>query len=111
MTELDERIKQAEERLKQLKARKQQLEARKRAIEAKKNRSDDTRRKILLGAAILQKVESGEWKRERMLALLDAMLTRPADRALFGLDAKEEPEKANSLTTTEEGKEYREDAA
>ena len=90
MTELDERIKQTEEKLKQLKARKQLLEARKRAIEAKKNRSDDTRRKILLGAAILQKVESGEWKRERMLALLDATLTRPADRALFGLDEPKE---------------------
>ncbi len=99
MAELDERIKQTEERLKQLKARKQQLEARKRAIEAKKNRSDDTRRKILLGAAILQKVESGEWKRERMLALLDATLTRPNDRVLFGLYEKQESPKIAETTT------------
>lgn len=111
MAELDEKIRQTEEKLKQLKARKQQLEARKRAIEAKKKRSDDTRRKILLGAAILQKVESGEWKRERMLALLDATLTRPDDRALFGLDAKEEPAKTTLSTTPAEEKDVREAAA
>ncbi len=83
---LDDTIAALEEKLKQAKATKQKLEARKRAAETKKKRSEDTRRKILLGAAILAKVENGEWNRERMLALLDNALTRPDDRALFGLD-------------------------
>ena len=33
-----------------------------------------------------------------MLALLDATLTRPDDRALFGLDAKEEPAQTPAQT-------------
>ena len=74
-----------EAKLKQEKARKQLIEARKRAAESKLKRSQDTRRKILVGAAILGKVERGEWPREKLLALLDATLTRADDRALFDL--------------------------
>ena len=86
-------------RLKQAKARKQQLEAQKRAAESKRQRADDTRRKILVGAAILAKVDRGEWPKSRLLDMMGQTLTRPDDRALFGLDgkdedAKEEPEQA-----------------
>lgn len=85
MATIDERIAALEARLKQEKAKKQHIEARKRTMEAKKKRSEDTRRKILVGAAILAKVERGEWPQEKLLAMLDASLTREDDRALFGL--------------------------
>ena len=57
MATIDERIATLEAKLKQEKARKQLIEARKRAAESKLKRSQDTRRKILVGAAILAKVE------------------------------------------------------
>ena len=87
MATIEERIAALETKLKQEKAKKQQIEARKRAAESKAKRSQDTRRKILVGAAILAKVERGEWPQDKLLALLDASLTRPDDRALFDLPA------------------------
>ncbi|MYZ54107.1 mobilization protein [Malikia spinosa] len=85
MATIDERIATLEAKLKQEKARKQLIEARKRAAESRLKRSQDTRRKILVGAAVLGKVERGEWSKEKLLALLDATLTRADDRALFDL--------------------------
>lgn len=88
MSDLDTRIEAAKTRLKQLQVQKTLLEARKRTAEAKRKRADDTRRKILLGATILAKVQRGEWPESKMLDLLDRELTRPEDRALFGLPEK-----------------------
>jgi hypothetical protein len=85
MATIEERIAALETKLKQEKAKKQKIEARKRAVESKAKRSIDTRRKILVGAAILSKVERGEWSQDKLLAMLDAALTRPDDRALFEL--------------------------
>ena len=90
MATIEERIATLEAKLKQEKARKQQIEARKRAAESKLKRSQDTRRKILVGAAVLSKVGRGEWSREKLLALLDATLTRADDRALFDLPVEEQ---------------------
>ena len=87
MATIEERIAALETKLKQEKAKKQQIEARKRAAESKAKRSIDTRRKILVGAAILDKVERGEWPQDNLLAMLDASLTRADDRALFDLPA------------------------
>ena len=97
MAGIDDTIATLETKLKQAKARKQQLEARKRAIDSKKNRANDTRRKILVGAAILAKVDRGEWPKARLMDMMGQTLTRPDDRALFDLDgkaeeAKQEPE-------------------
>ncbi len=85
MAGIDDTISTLEQKLKQAKAKKQQIEARKRAIEAKAKRADDTRRKVLVGAVILAKVERGEWPKEKLDALLSNALTRDDDRALFGL--------------------------
>lgn len=85
MATIEERIAALETKLKQEKAKKQQIEARKRAAESKAKRSIDTRRKILVGAAILAKVERGEWPQDKLIAMLDASLTRADDRALFDL--------------------------
>jgi len=88
MASIDERISVLETKLKQEKAKKQQKEARKRVAESKRKRSENTRRKILVGAAILAKVEGGEWPKDKLLAMLDATLTRVDDRALFDLPVR-----------------------
>jgi hypothetical protein len=42
------------------------------------------RRKILIGAAILAKVERGEFDEKKLRALLDSVLTRKDDRSYSG---------------------------
>ena len=74
-----------EEKLRQLKAREQAAEARRRSLESRRKRKDDTRRKILVGAIVLAKVEQGEFPPERLQSWLDAALTRADDRGLFEL--------------------------
>jgi hypothetical protein len=97
MASIDERIAALETKLKQEKAKKQQIEARKRAA-LKVSRQQDTRRKILVGAAILAKVERGEWPKDKLLAMLDVALTRADDRAL--LTCKHQPQNRHSWTAT-----------
>ena len=91
MSSIDDTIDTLTKKLKQAKAKKQQIEAKKRAAESKIERAKDTRRKILVGAAILAKVERDEWPEAKLLAMLDSTLTRADDRALFGLSPKDEP--------------------
>lgn len=87
-TGIEARIKAQEEKLKQLKAQKQQIEARKRAAAAKITRQQDTRRKVLMGAMVLDMMERDEANRQRFMQRLDSYLTRPDDRALFDLPQK-----------------------
>ena len=82
---IEAKIKAQEIKLKQLKAQKQQMEARQRAAAAKVTRQQDTRRKILVGAAILSKVDRGEWPKDKLLAMLDSALARVDDLALCEL--------------------------
>ena len=89
MATIEERIAELETKLKQERAKRQKIEARRRAAESKAKRSIDTRRKILVGATILAKVERGEWPKDKLLAMLDASLTRSDDRALFDLPAEQ----------------------
>ena len=79
------RIAALEERLRQLKAREQAAEARRRTLESRRKRKDDTRRKILIGAIVLAKVEHGEMDRALLGRWLEQGLVRDDDRALFGL--------------------------
>lgn len=85
MPKLDEQITALETRLKELKNRQQRISARQRALEARRSRKTDTRRKILVGAIVLAKVEAGEIDEKRFRQWLDAALTRAEDRALFDL--------------------------
>ena len=82
---LDERITGLEEQLKQLRTRQQRIEARKRALLSRRERAADTRRKILVGAIVLAKVEQGELDAGLLRGWLDQALTRKDDRELFGL--------------------------
>jgi len=86
---INEKIEKLEAKLKQQKAKRQQIEARRKSAESKAARAKDTRRKILVGAAILAKVDRGEWPRDKLIAMLDTTLTRNDDRALFELDPLE----------------------
>ena len=95
MPSIEDTIAALEAKLKQAKARKQLIENRKRAIEQKLSRRQDTRRKVLVGAVILARVERGEWPRDKLLALLDSHLTRADDRALFDLpNEAQQPQQA-----------------
>ena len=70
----------------QLKAQIQQAKAAERTLERKK----DTRRKILIGAAVMARVDVGDWPMADLLSMMDGFLTRPNERALFDLDEAEE---------------------
>ena len=93
---IEARIKAQEQKLKQLKAQKQQIEARKRSAAAKITRQQDTRRKVLAGAMILEMMERDENTRQRFTQRLDSYLTRPDDRALLN-SPKNHLNKAKSL--------------
>jgi hypothetical protein len=83
---LDELIAQTESRVAELKARKEALEAKRLTALLKGHRSDDNRRKILIGAMNLTKLdhpERGARARAALARDLDTYLTRPDDRALF----------------------------
>ena len=82
---LDERISGLEEKLKQLKTRQARIDARKRALLSRRVRKDDTRRKILIGATVLARIDRHELDHAELEAWLDAHLTRADDRALFKL--------------------------
>jgi len=99
-------------KLEALKTKKEQIEARIKNIEAKeKNRAkkEDTRRKILIGAMVMEQMAKSNDAKSKVLASLDGFLTRPLDRRLFGLDAsqssqKREPEKGKVQKLNLEGK-------
>jgi hypothetical protein len=61
------------------------MEARRRSLESRRSRWDDTRRKILVGAIVLAKVEQGVLEESVLRGWLKGALTRADDRALFGL--------------------------
>lgn len=90
MADIDERIAALEEKLKQEKMKKARIQARQRTAAAKKKRSEDTRRKILAGSAVLLKVERGEWPGDKFIRMMDEVLTRDHDRALFSLPEKKQ---------------------
>lgn len=81
------------DRIKALEARADQLRARARQLalaDAKKNRALETRRKILLGSCLASRVaelagKSDVLSEAAVLSWLSAYLTRPGDRAAFGL--------------------------
>jgi hypothetical protein len=81
-----ERIAALEAKLKQLKVVQQRKEARARSVEGRRTRREELRRKILVGAIILAKVEDGSLEEAVLKAWIDPAITRHEDRALFGLD-------------------------
>jgi hypothetical protein len=85
MAKLDEQISTLQERLTRLKVRQQHIDARKRAIVAQRDRKIETRRKMLVGALIIQKAKEGLMDAQLLRSWLDQALTRADERALFDL--------------------------
>jgi len=74
--------------LEKLKKQKEILDARIQQAESRfkvKERKEDTRRKILIGAFMMEKLKKEE-KFDSMINELDGFLTRNSDRKLFGLN-------------------------
>ena len=88
MSKLDDRIATLQERLKQLQAKQQRAAARQRTLESRRERKADTRRKILVGAIVLARVEQGRIQEADLHTWLDESLSRSDDRALFKLPAR-----------------------
>lgn len=84
-TTIEEKIKRLEEQLKQEKAKKKAQEARKREAENKAKRALETRKKILLGAVLMERLKHDPQLKNYCMNALDKALTRAEDRALFGL--------------------------
>jgi hypothetical protein len=86
--------KSIEERLLQLDSQRKALQARL----IKQERAKDTRRKILLGALVLEKINNGHEADKPLLAwlrtTLPGYLTRPDDKALFDDLLKSAPDAA-----------------
>ncbi len=89
MPKLEDKIAAAELKLKQMKTRQRQAEARKRSLAARNQRGQELRRKILVGAIVLAKVESGEMDRGQFRHWLDQGLVRADDRELFELPVRD----------------------
>lgn len=85
MATIEDTIKALEKKLAQAKEKAKKIEAARKAKEAKSERSKDSRRKTLLGVAVLQAVKQGRLSEGQMLSLVDAGLTRDTERAVFGL--------------------------
>lgn len=81
---MNKRLEELTKRRDQITAQIQALKAREQAAE----RQRDTRRKILIGAAVLERVKNGKWPEERLLAMMDEFLTKDLDRQLFELPSK-----------------------
>jgi hypothetical protein len=88
MATIEEKIQKLEEKLKQEKAKKARIEARKRSAEQSRTRQQDTRRKVLLGAFLLDQIEKNGIHASMVTyesARFADWLKRSDDRALFDL--------------------------
>lgn len=86
MSKSAERLAKLEKQLAQINAEIQRVSAR----EQQQKRKEETRRKVLVGAWLMAKVQSGEWPEQKLIEAMDSYLERDHDRALFGLRPKQE---------------------
>lgn len=86
MATIDDKIKAIQDKLKQAKARKQKMDASKKAAETKALRARDTRKKILLGAFMLDRMEKNQDYAAKLMPSLNEFFKRDDDRAIFGLE-------------------------
>ena len=85
LSKLEASIEAQQKKLAQLKAQKQRIEAREKTKLQGLARKQDTRRKVLAGAMLLELMDKDTEVQKQMLARLSAFLVRPDDRALFDL--------------------------
>ncbi|MBE9062872.1 hypothetical protein [cf. Phormidesmis sp. LEGE 11477] len=98
---MTDRLESLQRKQSQIRAQIQQIQAKERTKEKKKQ----TRRKFLIGDAIMSQLESGQFSQADLTKLMDEFLTRPKDRDLFGLETEVDseaialPEKAASANS------------
>tara|TARA_R110002126_G_scaffold185894_3_gene334552 strand:+ start:219 stop:491 length:273 start_codon:yes stop_codon:yes gene_type:complete len=83
--------KSPEERLAELKAAQDKIKAKIQQEQAKlrsKKRKDDTRRKIIIGAAVIAQAEQDEGFRSQLDQIVDGHTTRDIDRQFLGLQTR-----------------------
>lgn len=83
LSKLEASIEAQQKKLAQLKAQKQKMEALQKAKLSGLARRQDTRRKVLAGAMVLELMDKDPEVGKQMLGKLSAFLVRPDDRALF----------------------------
>jgi hypothetical protein len=87
-SKINDRIESLEARLKKLKVRQQRAQARARTVAHRTMRREETRRKILVGAIVLARVEQGLLEESVLRGWLEGAVERAEDRALFGLGVR-----------------------
>ncbi len=78
-------------KLSELLKKREQLNAqiqKERNKQSQQQRKEDTRRKILLGALVMEMMKKGELDEKKILKRLDTYLTKDIDRKLFTLPEK-----------------------
>ena len=85
LTKLETAIDAQQKKLAQLKAKKQKMDALQKARITGLARRQDTRRKVLAGALLLELMNKDPELQKQMLGKLSGFLIRPEDRVLFGL--------------------------
>ena len=85
---LEQQIAKQNERLQQLKAQKMAILSREKKQQKEQSRKDEMRRKILIGACMLNLTKDDAIAHEKLLARLDVYLTEDRDRVLFGFKNK-----------------------
>jgi large subunit ribosomal protein L7/L12 len=95
---MEERIASMQTQLRTLKARHQKREVRRKREATQLTRKNELRRKLLVGAVILERVAQGEISEGQFLKWLDSALKEPADRKLFNLQVGE-PLRASKSST------------
>jgi len=82
---MEERIATLKKQLKTLQGQHVKSEAKRKREEAQRAKKDDTRRKLLAGTVVLEKVARGEIEEAQFREWLNGALTQREDRALFNL--------------------------
>ena len=85
MRKMEERIATLKKQLKTLQGQHVKLEAKRKREEAQRAKKDDTRRKLLAGTVVLEKVARGKIEEAQFCEWLNGALTQREDRALFNL--------------------------
>lgn len=88
-------VKDAKEKLAQAKALEQKRAAKKKLAEVQKGRSNENRKKMLIGAMYFERMKKDPDAEAKILAQLDKWLTRSSERAVFGFTVQEQPGEQN----------------
>jgi hypothetical protein len=85
MTVLESRLTATDSKLKAIKDAKRASDKARRQ-QYKQTRADRERKVLLVGEAVMRRLDRGEWDEVDFRQMMDETLSRPADRALFDLD-------------------------